>query len=675
MIHQSTKAFKFHIILSLGVILPILLNYSACQEDKTLEERFVIAPEEFFRPELLPLMRRSVEVGMISSYDRSGGNDDGFSGRYSFIRKEDGGLVIADLKGPGMITRIHTPSPTEDIIEFYFDGESSPRLRRKIDELFEGTHSPFLSPLVGFGAGGNYSYVPLTYRNSCKVLVRAEKVRFYQINYVRFPEDTDIVTYDDPPSAAFLSRLEKAGEIINRAGTDISRYLVPEGTELKVKSVRKSLASGETQTLFEISRPGRVVGLRLGPASAFSGNERDILLKIYWDGSEKPALAGPAGDLFGYSFGDPAVRSLFLGTSDNTNYMYFPMPFQQSVRIDLISERSTGPPVDVSAEIVLSVLGKAVNEGRFYALWRRENPTTKGVPYTFLRTTGRGHVVGVILQAQGMEPGKTPFFEGDDRAVIDGTLAIPGTGSEDSFNGGWYDVPGRWESRTSLPLSGCLDYKKPLGRTGGYRWMIADALTFRESIDFTIEHSPTDNDVPTDYTSVTFFYSLEPPELDSSLPPVEARRTTSPKRIVFVPGWNVPIRTSSLQNATWSKKSERVGDRGVRYLSVQTSGDDIFGSHHVAFITDVPEKGSYRISIRAVLGPDQGKVRIYRRDRPVGETANLYAEARAVSDILPLAIQEMQPGDNLVYLHLVGKDPRSAGLNLDLVEIVLEKQE
>ena len=74
---------------------------------------------------------------------------------------------------------------------------------------------------------------------------------------------------------------------------------------------------------------------------------------------------------------------------------------------------------------------------------------------------------------------------------------------EDSFNGGWYDVPGRWESRTSLPLSGCLDYIKPLSRTGGYRWMIADALAFSESIDYTIEHSPTDNADLTDYTSVT----------------------------------------------------------------------------------------------------------------------------------------------------------------------------
>jgi len=78
--------------------------------------------------------------------------------------------------------------------------------------------------------------------------------------------------------------------------------------------------------------------------------------------------------------------------------------------------------------------------------------------------------VGSILQAQGIEPGNTFFFEGDEQVTIDGELSIHGTGSEDSFNGGWYDVPGRWDGRFSLPLSGCLDYKKPLGRTGGYRF-------------------------------------------------------------------------------------------------------------------------------------------------------------------------------------------------------------
>src|SRR6185295_9772899 len=105
--------------------------------------------------------------------------------------------------------------------------------------------------------------------------------------------------------------------------------------------------------------------------------------------------------------------------------------------------------------------------------------TTEGKPFTFLETAGRGHVVGVTLQAQGMVSGTTPFFEGDDQATIDGELAAHGTGSEDFFNGGWYDLPGRWYQRLSFPLSGCLEYRKALARSGAYRFFLGDAYAYQ----------------------------------------------------------------------------------------------------------------------------------------------------------------------------------------------------
>src|SRR6266567_7818283 len=120
-----------------------------------------IGMEALSRLDRLPELRSAVKIGSVSSYDRTGGNDDGFSGKYSFVRKEADGLVIADLKGPGVITRIWTPTPTDAIVEFYFDGETSPRIRVKIIDLFSGKQFPFLAPVSGIGAGGFYTYVPL----------------------------------------------------------------------------------------------------------------------------------------------------------------------------------------------------------------------------------------------------------------------------------------------------------------------------------------------------------------------------------------------------------------------------------------------------------------------------------------------------------------------------------
>lgn len=45
------------------------------------------------RLDLLPRFRDSVFVGSVSSY-RTGGNDDGFSGTYSFVRRDERGLVL-----------------------------------------------------------------------------------------------------------------------------------------------------------------------------------------------------------------------------------------------------------------------------------------------------------------------------------------------------------------------------------------------------------------------------------------------------------------------------------------------------------------------------------------------------------------------------------------------------
>jgi hypothetical protein len=633
----------------------------------------VLGVEELYRLDLLPKLRLAVRIGCLSSYDRTGGNDDGFSGAYSFIRKEPGGLVIADLTGPGIIYRISIPSPSDDIIEFYFDGESAPRIRMQVRELFDGKHTPFLPPIVGNSVGGHYSYVPIGFQRACKILVKAEKFHFYQINYALYPHDFVIPTCQVPPPGAFLEHLGKIKELFQQAGSDITPYLVPKGTETRTQTTRQTLQPGRAITLFETAVPGRLVGLKVSPAAAFEGRARDILLKMYWDGEKDPAVVSPVGDFFGYSWGEPASQSLLLGTSNSTNYCYFPMPFQKSARIELASERTSGPPVEVEAEITFAPIAKAEDEGRFYALWRRENPTREGQPFTYLRTNGQGHVVGTILQEQGKTPGTTEFFEGDDRVVIDGELAIPGTGSEDSFNGGWYDVPGRWDGRASFPLNGCLDYKKHLGRTGGYRLMITDAYSYKKSIDYTIEHGPAGNLISTDNVSVTFFYSKDRPTADLSVSEVSSRGVADPERFTFAPGWNVPIHSFSLQNATLAKQTEAVDKKEVRYLSFRATGEDIFGSHHVSFICDVPAAGRYKVGLQAFQGPDQGVVQMFHDDTPSGDPVNLYAEKRQLSPELSLGILDMKKGDNLVFLHLVRKDAQSSGLGLDLVQIICGK--
>jgi hypothetical protein len=649
------------------ICLPALIR--AGQDD------FAPGIRELYRLDWLPRLRPSVQTGCVSSYDRTGGNDDGFSGKYSFVRKEDGGLVLADLKGPGCVTRIWTPTPTDDPMEFYFDGEKTPRLRLKFRDLFTVDHAPFLSPIAGSGAGGFVSYFPLPFRKSCKVLMRAEKVQFYQINYALYPEGFAIKTFEQGMSAEDSAGLDRARRLWGSAGADISSHCAFPGDTLQILKSDHILFPGGTVVLFEITRPGRIAGLRLKPADALAGRERAVLIRMTWDGEPRPAVLCPAGDFFGASWGEPAMGSLLGGTGDNTDYCYLPMPFDQSARIEMVSEAAEGNPVEVQAELVFASSPRTGQEGRFYASWRRENPTTAGRPFTFLDVRGQGRLVGCILQAQGLEPGSTPFFEGDDRTTIDGNPAVNGTGSEDFFNGGWYDVPDRWEGRKSFALSGCLDYKKHLARSAGYRFMVTDAYAYRQSILQTIEHGPENNAVSADYSATTFFYSRDFPEPGPAPTPPAERKAAEFRRFKFTPGWNVPVHAFSFQNVVLTKKTESIGGGEVRYFSMKASGEDVFGQPFVSFEFDIPEAGSYAIATEAVLGPDQGKVRLFLNENPAGAAADLFAADRRVSGALPLGVLRLHAGINPLYFRLIGKNFRAGGLGFDPVSFIFERVE
>jgi hypothetical protein len=88
---------RFHSEISPGV-----LHFGCDGGSKPSVGERVLGVEELSRLDLLPRFKHSVKVGLVSSYDRSGGNDDGFSGKYSFIRKEPGGLVIAGPRSKGL---------------------------------------------------------------------------------------------------------------------------------------------------------------------------------------------------------------------------------------------------------------------------------------------------------------------------------------------------------------------------------------------------------------------------------------------------------------------------------------------------------------------------------------------------------------------------------------------
>ncbi|HEV7332924.1 MAG TPA: glycoside hydrolase family 172 protein [Flavisolibacter sp.] len=509
------------------------------------------AQTDNYRQELLNLadisrlpLYRTGEMHQLSSYDRTGGNDDGFSGKYSAVRKEAEGLVLADLKGPGVINRIWTPTPEADTVKFYFDGETTPRINIPFIDLFSGKVAPFLSPLSGSQLGGFYCFLPIPYEKSLKIIYTGKNLRFHQTQYRNLTEKEKMQSFSTDMFTNYRDVFDKIAATWNKQRSPLAAY----GAGVKSKKVNLTLRPGVETNIFTLAKGGRIVGIELGAGSDLLQAYRKIMLTARWDGETKNAIDLPLHDFFGFAFGKPAAQSVVLGSDNNKLYSYLPMPFDRSAKLALkYDNRTTGDPSEIllSGTIYYTENGRdEKQEGKFYAQARREYNIPQAKQHLIANIKGRGHYVGTILQTQGLEEGSTYYFEGDDRAYIDGDLRLHGTGSEDYFNGGYYAVTDKWDRGISLPFHGALTYDLMTSRTGGYRFYLTDKLNFRDSFRLTIEHQPEDKVmVKTDYTSVAFFYADKPQfenteiRIDDKVTKVPYRHKLTPQGMVFSLYW------------------------------------------------------------------------------------------------------------------------------------------
>lgn len=463
----------------------------------------------------LPVYREGSVESQVSSWDRTGGNDDGFNGRFSFVsQNKDSSLVLFDVQGAGVINRIWTPTPTNDTLDFYIDDSLHPAFSIQYADLFSGKVFPFVAPLCGNQLGGYYCYYPILFQRSCRIISRAKKMQFHQIQYRLYPEASRVRSFhlhtgqQEKEALSFISRLW------TKQDRCIADFVPAADQELLFEDIQIEIKPGEKKSLLNLKKGGRILGIEFYPDERHPDFNKNLDILIHWDEDKNPAVDCPLADFFGYAFGKPAMESLLLGSKVNLRYCYFPMPFDRKANIQLIYRNSDSPlaAIQVKARIYYSKNKRdPTKEGRFYSSWNSNILFSENGPHVFLNTAGKGHYVGTILQARGLYSGMTYFFEGDDSTATDGHFRIHGTGSEDYFNGGWYAFPDRWDAKMSLPLHGCLEYSLPLCRTGGYRFYLSDKIPFEKNIYHSIEHGPVRNETPVAYTSLSFYYGSEPP--------------------------------------------------------------------------------------------------------------------------------------------------------------------
>ena len=291
------------------------------------------------------------------------------------------------------------------------------------------------------------------------------------------------------------------------------------------------IGAGKTHTVARIDGPGMVVRLYFTLARRQQRHLlRDLILRVFYDDADHPAVEAPLGDFFGLPFGRYlSFASLFMSCTSGGYVCRFPMPFRRSIRIELIN-RSPRTAYMIFHQVNVFELESLPDDcPAFHASWRRENPTTIGKPFTILDRKGSGWYVGCNLQVQAREnvllrPWKDlPFpqgwglgmLEGWERVFVDGEDApsFHGTGHEELFDTAWYFL----SSRDTGPLAGNLCRSYLTGRAAAYRHHLTDPIPFVRSIRMEIDHG-IDSRLRSDHAACAYWYETLPSEPLPALP-------------------------------------------------------------------------------------------------------------------------------------------------------------
>ncbi len=394
----------------------------------------------------LPLLRDGVQAHHVSSFDRAGGNDDGFAGTWSALEERGGEHVILAARGAGCVYTLWFTGPDGGYstlpwgrLRIYFGSEEKPRVDVEANEFFSGSDPRFPRPLVAgprASSGGHVSYVPLEFSNGLRITTE-RRAGFYNAYYQTYRDAEDAV--DGWPTGEKLERLRAlfAGRGSWR-DAECATGPLPEGHRMEGK---RSAPPGGAATIADVEGAGAIVEVRVDPLFPPTAEDlRDLRMRIAWDGQDPPAVDVPLGMFFGCGLGEAHVTSLFFGVSSSGHYYNsFPMPFWSRARVDLVN-----PTARSFGEFLTEVRWidrpyPRDRAGYLHAQHRREWPTTRGRDYTILEAAGRGSFVGNVLAIHPLAPANKRWWEGDARMFIDGrrTPAIHGTGHEDDYLGGW----------------------------------------------------------------------------------------------------------------------------------------------------------------------------------------------------------------------------------------------
>ena len=619
-------------------------------------ENLARRPEPFFKQ------------AMASSYDRKShqGGDAWFEnydvGQYvrtetNDVRKEH---VLADLKGPGVITRFWSANPTNaNITRFYFDGETQPRIEVPLAALFNGKTKPFGQDFSYISGTGGNLYYPIPYGSSLKITVE-EKDKplrlYYEIGYRTYPAGTVVETFDPREADSWAQvQTQVACALYRPESAPILR-----GSEWI--SRRLTIAPGETCSLPEVqgqkavySWSARVVDTKEDlpwddPQRAHNAY-RFLILNVGFDG--ETSIETPLGDFFGSGPGVNPYENLFF-TVDASGWMTsrLLMPFKKSMTLSLTNDGRIPYTVEVSLRV-----GPHRFTNRSYHLRAQWGTLTRQTwpPFdtNFLDTAGEGKVVGTVYQLANTV--LIWWGEGDQKISIDGE-SFPstfGTGTEDDYGfaygyNGPFTRPYHAQTRVDGPASG--------GHISLNRWYVLDALPYRKAVRFDQEIWHWMPCEPT-WSHVIYWYAKP----GTPVPLAVDRKTLAPVDLGVRENMLDPFEGEGPAFETTGGKAEKqrlANCSGAEHLVWH----DVKPGDRLTVHFPVPQAGRYSVELNLCMSPDYGRQKLSIDGTAVEQPIDCYSP-KLYWLHAKLGVFDLEAGDNTLEVEALEPNPDASSKN------------
>ncbi|MBE9375642.1 DUF2961 domain-containing protein [Saccharopolyspora sp. HNM0983] len=237
-------------------------NRAQAQPEQPAENKGPIGWDAYRQVNALAEIPGPEQSRQFSSFDRAGGNDDGFHGTYSCLDQSDRGCVIAEHAGAGEISDMwFTREPLGDLTEtgnIVVELDGRVVLDAPLADVVNGrAGAPFEWPLVGNDrdtAGAGVIKVPMPYREHMRVTVQ-NNPDFYRVGYRAFPDAEGVQTFDPgDPATDVLDRVRRFG------------VADPKGQAQRTERQDDSdvvVPPGASRTLAELDGPASIDELRM----------------------------------------------------------------------------------------------------------------------------------------------------------------------------------------------------------------------------------------------------------------------------------------------------------------------------------------------------------------------------------------------------------------------------